>query len=32
MPLECYLTAFFVYKRVTFFYTDNYLELCRDVK
>lgn len=32
MPLECSLTAFFVYKRVTFFYMDNCLELCRDVK
>lgn len=30
--LECSLTAFFAYKRVTFLYTDNSLELCDDVK
>jgi hypothetical protein len=32
MPLESAPVAFFAYKRVTFLYTDNSLELCDDVK
>ena len=30
--LECSLTAFFIDKRVTFFYTDNCRELCGNIK